>query len=135
MSYFTRDKLRRPINFVVGVGIFALLAAWAMYRNNPAGLLQHADGNPCPSVVHSFSTTYLAIIGTAAAFALVVGIVCVVVRDLGLVARLRPNLHALARSCALSIGGLILISLIAIPLKATMPLAPGEPCQAPRERH
>ena len=62
---------------------------------------------------------------------MVIGITCLIVRDLGLLARLRPQVQAMATSCALSVAGLVLMSLIAIPLKSAMPLAPSLPCENP----
>lgn len=129
MSYLTWRTLRRPLQWVAGISLLALVGGWASYRNNPAGLLQYADANPCPSVVHSFSTIYLAILGIAAIAALVVGIASRILSDLGLFAHIRANLRSLATSCALAVGGFLLLALPAIPLKSNLPLTPSEPCK------
>jgi hypothetical protein len=130
VSYFTGAKLRGPLQFAAGFGVLAVVAGWASYSNNPTGLLQYADGNVCPSIVHSFSTIYWAVIAIAAISALVVGIVCAIVSDLGLFAHIRPNLRALASSCAWAVGALLLLALPAFPLKSIMPLTPSEPCKS-----
>jgi hypothetical protein len=94
MNYFTWEKLRGPLKWVGGVGALAWAAGWATFNKNPSGFLQYADGNPCPSVLHSFSSIYLTIIGVAAAICLAVGVVCLIARDLPIFARIQKTFGA-----------------------------------------
>jgi hypothetical protein len=130
MSYFSWRNLRGPVKFVGGLGVIALLAGWAVYKNNPSGLPQYVGSILCPSFAHSFSSIYLAVIGLGAGIALAVGVVCTIARNLPLFSRIRENLTALATSCALSLAGLFLLALLSTPLQSLTPLTPSAPCKA-----
>jgi hypothetical protein len=129
MSGLTWSRLSGPLKYVLGLGGLALVAGVAVYRNFPAGLQQYSQGNPCPSVVHSFSSIYLTVIGAAAVIALVAGIACLIAYKLHIFTRIRSEIRSFAISCTWSVAGLVLLSLLAFPLKSLMPLSPGEPCK------
>jgi hypothetical protein len=130
MSGLTWSRLSGPLKYVLGLGGLALAAGVAVYRNFPAGLQQYSQGNLCPSAIHSFSSIYLTVIGAAAVTAFVAGIACLIANKLHIFTRIRSEIRVFAVSCAWSVAGLMLLSLLASPLKSLMPLSSGEPCKA-----
>jgi cytochrome bd-type quinol oxidase subunit 1 len=130
MNGFSWGRLRGPLKYVLGLGVLALLAGVAVYRNSPAGLPQYAQGDPCPSFAHSFASIYLTVVGAAGVLALVAAIACIIAYRLYIFDRIRTEIRAFAVSCSWSVAGLVLLALLAGPLKSFMPLSPGEPCKA-----
>jgi hypothetical protein len=129
MNGFTWGRLRGPLKYVLSLGILALLASWAVYKNYPSGLPQYTQGDPCPSVAHSFSSIYLTVIGAAGVLAFVAGIACLIAYKLHIFVRIRAGIRSFTISCAWSVAGLMLLAMLASPLKSMMPLSPSEPCK------
>jgi hypothetical protein len=129
MNHLTWVKLVGPLKWVAGVGILALIAGWAAFKNNPTGFLQFTDGQKCPSIAHSFSTIYLAVLGVAVVICLTVGIVCLIARELHIFKHFHESIRGLAVSCAFAGLGFALIAALYSPLMTMMPLTPSEPCK------
>lgn len=115
----------------LGTLVFALLAGWSGYRDNPEGLMAAAN-MACPPMNHSFTGLFWAVLGVAGGLGLALAVSAYIGSELRMLGDNKALLRNLAATCVAYSAAMAVLSLLAYPIEAAVPLKPKPECESVR---
>jgi hypothetical protein len=116
------------LKWALGTLVFALLAGWSGYRDNPEGLIVAAN-MACPPMSHSFTGLFWAVLGVAGGLGLALAVSAYIGSELRMLGDNKALLRNLAATCVAYAVAMAVLSLLAYPIEAAVPLKPKPGCE------
>jgi hypothetical protein len=117
------------LKWALGTVIFALLAGWSGYRDNPEGLLTITANSPCPPMNHSFTGLFWAVLGVAGGLGLALAVTAFIASELRMLGDNKTTLRNVAANCVAYAVAMAVLALLAFPIEAAVPLKPKPGCE------
>jgi hypothetical protein len=117
------------LKWALGTLVFALLAGWSGYRDNPEGLMTAVSYGTCPPMSHSFTGLFWAVLGVAGGLGLALAVTAVIASELRMLGDNKTMLRNLAATCTAYAVAMAVLALLAFPIEAAVPLKPKPGCE------